>query len=197
MYDKIKLQRSNLRIGERNFNKVVENIRKWTEELRNIVFDQESTVVQLADMNELKFAAIQKDKELLTLQTKSRALTDELDKPLNIHRWRILESSDPKRYEKILQIQSLQKELVRKSDDTIRNELLIQEKEKVYMELKKVISRQPGPEVEEQVLVYQQTYKDKVKQFQSMNDELSMYREQVKVFKDDLTKIDEEMNSIK
>ena len=197
MYDKIKLQRSNLRIGERNYNKVTENIQKWTTELKNTVFDQESTVVQLADMNDLKFNAIKLDRELLTLHTKSRALMDEFDKPLNIHRWRVLESSDPKRYEKILQIQALQKELVAKSDETIQNDLLIQEKEKVYMELKKVIARQPGPEVEEQVLVYQQTFKDKVKQFNSMNEELSMYREQVKVFKADLSKIDTELDRTK
>eukprot|EP00605_Chrysophyceae_sp_TOSAG23-4_P002386 GSChrysophyteH1.ASY1.ANO1.2642.1 assembled CDS len=197
MYDKIKLQRSNLRIGERNYNRVCESIAKWTNELKNVVYDQESTVVQLADMNELKYSAIRKDRELLTLQTKSRALTDEFDRPLNIHRWRVLESSDPKRYEKILQIQALQKELVAKSDETIQNELLIQEKEKTYMELKKVIARQPGPEVEEQVLVYQQTFKDKVRQFDDMNEELAMYREQVKVFKRDLAKVDSEMDQVK
>ena len=148
-------------------------------------------------MNELKYKSIQLDRELLNLQTKSRALTDEFDRPLNIHRWRVLESSDPKRYEKILQIQALQKELVTKSDLTIESDLFIQEKEKIYMELKKVIARQPGPEVEEQVLVYQQTYKDKYNQLQNMNDELSMYREQVKVFKDDLSKLDYEMDSVK
>ena len=122
---------------------------------------------------------------------------DEFDRPLNIHRWRMLESSDPKRYEKILQIQSLQKELVGKSDEVIQNDLLIQEQEKVYMELKKVISRQPGPEVEEQVLVYQQTHKDKAKQLRSMNDELGMYREQVKSFKEDLSSLDRQMASVK
>ena len=197
MYDKIKLQRSHLRIGERNYNRVTEAISKWAMELKNIVFDQETTVVQLVDMNSLKFKAVQLERELLTLQTKTRALTDEFDKPLNIHRWRVLESSDPKRYEKILQIQSLQKELVSKSDDIVQSDLLIQEREKVYMELKKVIARQPGPEVEEQVLVYQQTYKDKVKQFDSMNEELSMYREQVKYFKEDLARMETEMDQVK
>lgn len=197
MYDKIKLQRSNLRIGERNYNRVLESIQKWAMELKNVVFDQETTVVQLVDMNSLKFKVVQLGREYLTLQSKTRALMDEFDKPLNIHRWRVLESSDPKRYEKILQIQALQKELVAKSDEIIQNDLLVQEKENVYMELKKVIARQPGPEVEEQVLVYQQTYKDKAKQFSSMNEELGMYREQVKYFKEDLARIDAEMDKVK
>ena len=37
------------------------------------------------------------------------------------------------------------------------------------MELKSVIARQPGLEVEEQLLVYQQTLKDKVKQLSAMD----------------------------
>ena len=49
----------------------------------------------------------------------------------------------------------------------------------------------------EQVLVYQQTYKDKAKQLKAMEEELSMYRQQVQVFKDDLRAADEEMEKVK
>jgi DNA repair ATPase RecN len=67
----------------------------------------------------------------------------------------------------------------------------------VYLELKKIITRQPGPEVEEQVLVYQQTLKDKVKQLAAMDDELNMYRQQVKSFKEDLLLLDRDMSKLK
>lgn len=197
MYDKIKLQRSNLRIGERNYNKVMDSISKCRDELVQILRDQDSTVVQIGNIASLKHQVSQKEKELLTLKSKTRALQDEFERPLNVHRWRVLESSDPQRYEKILQIQSLQKELVGKADEVVQSDLLIQEKEKAYMELKKIISRQPGPEVEEQVLVYQQTYKDKAKQLGAMNEELSMYRQQVQLFKEDLRDIDSEMAKVK
>ena len=197
MYDKIKLQRSNLRIGERNYNKVMDGIAKCKTELVQILHDQDATVVQIGDIASLKHKVVQKEKELLSLKSKSRALQDEFERPLNVHRWRLLESSDPKRYEKILQIQALQKELVSKADEVISSDLLIQEKEKAYMELKKVIARQPGPEVEEQVLVYQQTYKDKAQQLLAMEEELSMYRQQVQVFKDDLRATDDEMEKVK
>ena len=39
-----------------------------------------------------------------------------------------------------------------------------QEKEKLYVELKHILARQPGPEVAEQLQIYQQTLKDKTKQ---------------------------------
>lgn len=46
----------------------------------------------------------------------------------------------------------------------VEKELLIQEKEKLYMELKTILQRQPGPEVAEQLQIYQQTLKEKTKQ---------------------------------
>ena len=49
-------------------------------------------------------------------------------------------------------------------NQVVEKELLIQEKEKLYMELKHVLARQPGPEVAEQLLLYQQTLKQKTKQ---------------------------------
>jgi hypothetical protein len=38
-------------------------------------------------------------KELLEQQQKAKFLTDELEKPLNVHRWRKLECTDPETYE--------------------------------------------------------------------------------------------------
>ena len=82
-------------------------------------------------MDELRNKVVKLERDFLAEQTKSRALHEELDRPMNVHRWRVLESSDPKRYEKITQIQTLQKQLISKSDDVVRYDLLIQEKEKV------------------------------------------------------------------
>ena len=51
----------------------------------------------------------------------------------------------------------------------VERELLIKEKEKLYMELKQILARQPGPEVAEQLSIYQQTLKEKTKQMK-VND---------------------------
>lgn len=46
-------------------------------------------------------------------------------------------------------------------------------------------------------MIYQQTLKDKVKQLANMDDELDMYRQQVQLFKDELTTMDMEMKRVK
>ena len=42
-------------------------------------------------------------------RTKCRALAEELENPLNIHRWRKLEGSDPASFELIQKVQALQR----------------------------------------------------------------------------------------
>lgn len=64
----------------------------------------------------------------------------------------------------IQKIQALQKRLIAKTEEVVEKELLIQEREKLYVELKHILARQPGPEVAEQLSIYQSTLKDKTKQ---------------------------------
>jgi len=47
------------------------------------------------------------EKENLEQLQKSKYLSDELEKPFNVHRWRKLECTDPETYEMIQKIQSL------------------------------------------------------------------------------------------
>ena len=54
--------------------------------------------------------------------------------------------------------------MIAKTEEVVEKELLIQEKEKLYLELKHILARQPGPEVAEQLAIYQQTLKEKTKQ---------------------------------
>jgi len=65
------------------------------------------------------------EKELLEQQQKAKFLTDELEKPLNVHRWRKLECTDPETYELIQKIQSLQKRLIAKTEEVSEKDVLI------------------------------------------------------------------------
>jgi hypothetical protein len=58
----------------------------------------------------------------------------------------------------------------------VEKDLLIQEKEKLYIELKNILARQPGPEVADQLNVYQGNLREKTKQMKAMAAELNMYQ---------------------
>lgn len=46
-----------------------------------------------------------------------KALSEELENPMNVHRWRKLEGSDPSTFEMIHKIHTLQKRLITKTEE--------------------------------------------------------------------------------
>ena len=56
-------------------------------------------------------------RELLKERTRCKALEEELENPMNIHRWRKLEGSDPSTYEMIQKIHTLQRRLIQKTEE--------------------------------------------------------------------------------
>lgn len=57
--------------------------------------------------------------------------------------------------------------------------MLVQEKEKLYAELKSILSRQPGPEVAEQLSIQQQSLRERTHKMMAMASELNMYQSKV------------------
>ena len=118
-------------------------------------------------------------KELLRERRKVKALSDELESPLNVHHLRKLEGTDPDSFEQIQKIQILQKRLLLKSDEVIKQNYIIQEQKKRSLELETTLSRQPGPEMAEQLNFFQNELRNKNKQIKAMAAELNMQQSQV------------------
>jgi predicted RNase H-like nuclease (RuvC/YqgF family) len=57
------------------------------------------------------------NKELIEEKLKVKSLTEELENPMNVHRWRKLEATDSETYELMTKIQSLQKRLIQKTEE--------------------------------------------------------------------------------
>jgi hypothetical protein len=87
--------------------------------------------------------------------------------------------TDPDTYEMTQKIHTLQKRLIKKTEEVVEKDVIVQDKEKLILELKNILARQPGPEVAEQLSIYQQNLKEKTKQMKAMAAELNMYQAQV------------------
>ncbi|OWZ03014.1 hypothetical protein PHMEG_00025327 [Phytophthora megakarya] len=196
LYEKIKIQKSTLSKGYFQFKEKQKEITLLQSRIQALTLERDSSNNQVSHEGSLKQELIRLEKELLQEKTKIRALSEELDHPLNVHRWRKLEGSDPKRFEMIRKLQAMQKKLIRKYEETTIKDLLILEKEKLYVELKTILARQPGAEVAEQLVVYKETLKGKQNQMKQMEDELQMYKMQVNEYRNDLTQLDKEKQQI-
>lgn len=148
-----------------------------------------------ADDSRRELVAAQR--ELVAEKIKVKALSEELENPLNVHRWRKLEGSDPATYEMIQKIQTLQRRLIRKTEEVVERDLTLVEKEKLYSELKGILARQPGPEAAEQLSAYQASLRTKARQLKAMASELNMYQAQANEFKFELERVNRELQDVK
>jgi chromosome segregation ATPase len=197
LYEKIKIQHSTLNKGEVQYNQRLEDIRVLKLEIRKLRREKLLLQKSVANVEDLRREVYHLQRELLRERTRCKALEEELENPMNIHRWRKLEGSDPSQYEMIQKMQMLQKRLITKTEEVVEKELLIQEKEKLYIELKHILARQPGPEVAEQLQMYQATLKEKTKQMKSMASELNMYESQVSEYKYEIERLARDLQEVK
>jgi chromosome segregation ATPase len=185
LYEKIKIQQSTLQKGEIQYADRVQEMNKLRAQLRDAKAEVSQAKLQVTNVETLKQEIHQLHKTLLKEETKAQALQQELENPMNVHRWRELEGSDPATYEMILKVKSLQKQLIAKTEEVVEKDASIQEKEKLYVQLKNIIARQPGPEVAEQLAWYSQNLKEKTAHMKQMMIELEMYHNQVQDLRDE------------
>lgn len=179
LYEKIKIAQSNLAKGESSYRDKQHEFAQLKQQLINLRKEYAATKDQIECTSDLKNEINSLQKDLLNQKTKVRALTDELNIPMNVHRWRKLEAVDQENYERILKIQTLQRRLIAKTEEVNDKDNLIKEKEKLYMELKNILARQPGNEIHEQLANYKENLKTKVAQMKKMLEELKQAQDNV------------------
>lgn len=197
LYERVRVQQATLAKGEKQYSDRIEDIRllraKVTDLRRQIV----SLRRQAASIEPYKKELYRLQRDLLDERAKTRALSQELQLPVNIHRWRSLEGSDPAAYELIKKTQYLQRRLIQKSEECSTKNLELEEKEKLYNDLKKVLSRQPGSEVLEKLSAYQDALKTKTRQLQTLSSELAMYQSQSSEYKDSIERLTRDLQDMK
>ncbi|GKT33055.1 Cilia- and flagella-associated protein 58 [Aduncisulcus paluster] len=197
LYEKIRIQQATLKRGEKEYAARVQDIRHLRNRMQNL--ERETSALRRAtqDMTAFKREVIKLQSDLITEKARTKALSDELENPMNVHRWRRLEGSDPASYEMIQKIQQLQKRLISKTEEVAEKDLLIEEKEKLYLELKRILARQPGPEIVEQVSSYQKIVREKTRQLKTLAAELTMYQTQVQDYKVEIERLTAELHNVK
>ncbi|NXU46219.1 CFA58 protein, partial [Drymodes brunneopygia] len=197
LYEKIKIQQAILNRGETEYRQRMEDMRILKLEIKKLRREKGILGKSVASVDELRWEFNHMQKELLREQTRCKILEEELQRPLQVHRWRKLEASDPTTFELILKVQRLQKRLINKTGEVIEKEFLLQEKEKLYVELRHVLARQPGPEATEQLQQYRNILRDKTKQIKALSSELSMCEAQSKEYRHEIERLNNELLEVK
>lgn len=177
--EKIKILQSTLTKGEVQYRNKEMAVRKDMEEVANqkAIFDQLS---QRTDMvSKLKHEIHTLENALTQEKIQVRALSEELENPINVHRWRKMKETDPDTYELLQKIHALQRRLIKKTEEVAIKESELKDREKKIERLKISLARQPGPETTDAIEMYKQNLQEKAKQMEAMSVELQAYSGQV------------------
>jgi len=175
--------------GETQYKERLEDIRLLKIKVADLKRELVIANATAGATSELKKELVRLQRALLGEQTKVKALSEELENPMNVHRWRKLEGSDPATYEMIQKVQTLQRRLITKTEEVVERDMQIAEKDKLYAELKSMLARQPGPEVAEALAHYQHLVGERTRQLKALTSEMNMHVGQAAEYKYEIDRL--------
>ncbi|CAD7925331.1 unnamed protein product [Amoebophrya sp. A120] len=190
LYEKIKIQQSTLKKGEAHFKKKQDEQTR----LRTMIKQLEGKIHGAGNGGVDKYEELKKEmnaleREVFAEKHKVKALAEELENPMNVHRWRKLEGSDPQIYSLINKIKTLQQRIIQKTELVVEKGETLERKEKTYQDLRKMLARQPGPEITDSLALYQEHVRKKKAQCEKMTGELQVYTAKVGELKEELQRL--------
>ena len=179
IYEKVRIMEKTVKKGESMYGARLLDIKTLTNERNDLSRKCLILAESARGLNEVRTALFVSQKALRIEENKVRALSDDIENPMNVHRWRALEGADPKRFELIEKIQTLQKRLILVSEQCAEKDLMIAERDRLYSDLKALLARQPGPEVGSLISRWERDVRDKKRALQAMCAELNMSHAQI------------------
>ena len=130
-------------------------------------------------------------------QLENKYLSDEQNILLNIHRFDQLIDINPQLYQLIMNVNSVQKQIIRHGNKNSELSSQIERYEKLYTHLTKLLSYKYGSEIYAQIELYEKEIQSKSKQLQSIDIQLNIAINNVKQHKFTQHQIDTELKLIK
>ncbi|OMJ91271.1 hypothetical protein SteCoe_6252 [Stentor coeruleus] len=197
LYEKIKIQQSALAKGEVMYQERIVDIRLIKFKIADL--NRELTIANrmAAQIEDLKQQVFLLEEELLQERTKVKALSEELENSMNTNRYQELEGKDPPEFELLSKVETLQHRLISKTEQVVEFDVLIQEKDKLLVEVEEIMEKQPGVDVARELSFYKQKLRETTRKMKSIASELNMFHSQVNEYKDEIERQTKELQEYK
>ncbi|KAJ8284911.1 hypothetical protein COCON_G00037610 [Conger conger] len=197
LYMRMKIQQDVMSKREMLYNEMSDKTQVLKDDIKKLAKEKKIVDKEVSNIEDLRREVNHLQKDLLQEQMMCKVLEEDIQIPKNVHRWRNLKICDPATYELHQKIHHLQKCLSTTSKQVEETEVLLQQRQKSYVQLKQDLARQPGPEVAEKIKNYQQTLRDKKTQLRELRSNLDIYRSQKKELNKKIDFLDRELGKVK
>ncbi|KAI5715412.1 hypothetical protein M8J77_015575 [Diaphorina citri] len=159
--EKARIYEITLHKGKIWYNRKLKEIQLLKLEIKHL--RQEKTLMKKSIDNtaNIRSEMFYLQRDLCREKVKCRVLEEELQNPLNVHRWRKLEATDPDRYELIQKVHLLQKRILLQNQNLLRQERRFQNLLRLQIKLQTMLSKQPSVEEVNQLVSYKYLVKEK------------------------------------
>jgi chromosome segregation ATPase len=179
LFESVRSLETLVELDEKHFNQLNERFDGQFEQLKCLNEEQQEMRAVLSNGGPLKREIISMQKEMLFIQIKCAAFAERLRHPVNIHRWKKIEATEPGKFEKILRIHHLQRLLIDKNQEMKDLEGTIGKKERELLEVKTVMLRTAGKDFTGQIGTLKEKIKDKAASMRQMVFEVAQARENI------------------
>ena len=148
---------------------------------------------QLSDTRALELECLKLESDLQKEKAKIRALTEELERPINIHRWRALEDRDPEKWALIQRTHSLQRRVLEARDELRARDEALRAAEAEFAALRGHLAKMPRGEegAADAVASLQSKLKDKARQAKALEADLDAQRALCADFQREIARVEE------
>ncbi|KAF4697849.1 hypothetical protein FOZ62_015246, partial [Perkinsus olseni] len=143
-----------------------------------------------------KHEAYQLQQQLLAERAKVKALSDELEKPMNVHRWREVEGSDPEMFHMLEKMRNLQRRLISRTEEVVERKETVRREEEDIKKLERKLERIPGPELQEQLVIHEGHLRERSDQLTAMNAELADYKRVIDEYQAEIRRLKREKQDV-
>ncbi|XP_060527691.1 cilia- and flagella-associated protein 58-like [Cylas formicarius] len=197
LIEKINILQSTLSRGETHYDQRLEDIKLLKLEIKRMRQEKNLMSKSMNNAMDLKQEIFHLERDLTKSRLKCKALEQEVQNPLNVHRWRKLEGSDPEVLDLLQKIRLLQKRLLHQTSEAVERERQLKEAERLYLNLRQVLAKQPGPGIQEELTKTQRALKQRGDKMKCLVSEMNMTELKLMEYKSDLEKANEELGELK
>lgn len=174
LYEKLQLLQDTVNTGEAAYRARMDDYRMLRLKTKEVSNQSFLASVRAKDIAVIKERLRKTAKDVAVEQAKVSALSEELENPQNQSRWRQIPGKDLSMEELESKMTVLHRQLLTKSEECLKQELLYEEKQRLVTELQSMVDRQPGPEVSQQLSIYQKELRRRNAQMKKQASEINM-----------------------
>ncbi|CAH0721042.1 unnamed protein product, partial [Brenthis ino] len=197
LYEKIRILEVTLHRGERQYEQRVEDIRLLRLEIIRLRKEKNLLSKGIENMTDLRLEVFNLERELGRERLRVRALEEALETPLNVHRWRKLQGTDPESVHLTQKLRLTQKKVLAQSEMLVLKDRELKETRNLYSAVKDMLALQPSPEIQQTLNRTQRALAQRTTKMKCLIAELSMRERQVTDLRLELDRVNNELHSAK